>query len=546
MQNNMHMKRTLFILAAAIALCSSCLDEDTQGLLPEEKAYNSSSNLYNNAVATLYNYIGGNSDSQGLEGTVRGLYDYNTFSTDEAIIPIRGGDWYDGGFWQNLYEHNWTASDESLYNTWLYLYKVAMLCNHSLSVIDSHKNLLTNNEYLAYSAEVRALRCLFYYELMDMFGNIPYVTTDSLSLNSVKQTRRSVVYRNIIQELQACLPFLANERSNMEGNYYGRMTRPVAQFLLARLFLNAEVYGDDDWTDSIRPDGKNIIFTVNGQSMNAWQACIYYCNQVESEGYELETDYSFNFSVHNETSKENIFTISMDKIKYQNQFCYLFRSRHYAHGSAIGMDAENGTSATLATVHAYGYGTDSLDTRFAINFYADTLRVDGKIVTQENGEPLVYQPLVMAENLTYSPYEKTAGARMSKYEIDRKAYSDGKLQDNDIVLFRFADILLMRAEAKVRNGQSGQADLNAVRSRAGMYARTATLDNILKERLLELVWEGSRRRDLIRFGLFNKAYDLRTPIKNEGDAHTTVFPIPSKAIELNGNLKQNKGYTATP
>lgn len=250
----------------------------------------------------------------------------------------------------------------------------------------------------------------------------------------------------------------------------------------------------------------------------------------------------FNFSVHNETSVENIFTIPMDKIKYQNQFWYLFRSRHYAHGGALGMDAENGTAATLSTVHAYGYGTDSLDTRFAMNFYADTVKVDGKVVKMENGEPLVYQPLVMAENLTYSPYEKTAGARMAKYEIDRKAYTDGKLQDNDIVLFRFADVLLMRAEAKVRNGESGQSDLDAVRRRVGMPSRPATLDNILRERLLELMWEGSRRRDLIRYGLFHKAYDLRQPIEGESDAHTTVFPIPTKALDLNNKLTQSKGY----
>ena len=166
-----------------------------------------------------------------------------------------------------------------------------------------------------------------------------------------------------------------------------------------------------------------MTFTVDGLTMNAWQACVHYCDEIEKEGYQLQPDYAFNFSVHNETSVENIFTIPMDKIKYQNQFWYLYRSRHYAHGGAIGMDAENGTSATLATVHAFGYGTDSLDTRFAINFYADTVKVDGKVVTLESGEPLVYQPLVMAENLTYSPYEKTAGARMAKYEIDRKAYA---------------------------------------------------------------------------------------------------------------------------
>ncbi len=540
----MSTKRLLFCFAIAACLLSlsSCVDENTKGLLPEKNAYNSSTNLYINTVATLYNYIGGYSDSQGLEGTVRGLYDYNTFTTDEAIIPIRGGDWYDGGFWQNLYEHRWTASDEPLYATWLYLYKVAMLCNHSLAVIDANRSLLSDDEYLSYTSEVKAVRCLFYYELMDMFGRIPYITKDQENFTDVRQQERSTVFHSLIDELQACLPYLANEHSNLEGNYYGRMTRPVTQFLLARLFLNAEVYTDDDWTDNQRPDGKTMTFTVDGQTMNAWQACIHYCNEIEKEGYQLQLDYAFNFSVHNETSVENIFTIPMDKIKYQNQFCYLFRSRHYAHGGALGMDAENGTSATLATVHAYGYGTDSLDTRFAINFYADTVKVDGKVVKMENGEPLVYQPLVMAENLTYSPYEKTAGARMAKYEIDRKAYTDGKLQDNDIVLFRFADVLLMRAEAKVRNGENGQGDLDAVRRRVGMPSRPATLDNILRERLLELMWEGCRRRDLIRYGLFHKAYDLRQPIESESDTHTTVFPIPQKAIDLNNKLSQNKGY----
>ena len=257
-------KRLLLLFATALVLStfSSCLDENTKGLLPEEKAYNSATNLYINTVATLYNYIGGNSDSQGLEGTVRGLYDYNTFSTDEAIIPIRGGDWYDGGFWQNLYEHRWTASDEALYNTWLYLYKVAMLCNHSLAVIDTNRTLLTDDEYQSYTAEIKAVRCLFYYELMDMFGRIPYVTQDQEAFTNVSQQERSTVFRSIIAELQACLPYLANEHSNLEGNYYGRMTRPVAQFLLARLLLNAEVYADDDWTDKQHPDGKTMSATA--------------------------------------------------------------------------------------------------------------------------------------------------------------------------------------------------------------------------------------------------------------------------------------------
>ena len=135
-----------------------------------------------------------------------------------------------------------------------------------------------------------------------------------------------------------------------------------------------------------------------------------------------------------------------------------------------------------------------------------------------------------------------ARARVGKYEVDRTAYSDGKQVDNDIVLFRYADALLMEAEAKIRNNENGAAELNAVRDRVGMPHVEANLDNILKERLLELVWEGWRRQDLIRFGKYTKAYDQRTPIDNEHTGFTTVFPIPQKCLDLNKKLKQNSGY----
>lgn len=232
------------------------------------------------------------------------------------MIPTRGGDWYDGGFWQDLYLYEWRAYDEALYATWLYLYKVVGQCNFSLDKLDEYgKTLLTESERDKCKAEVRAIRAMFYYYLMDMFGS-------------------------------------------------------------------------------------------------------------------------------------------------------------------------------------------------------------------------------------GSPYEKTAGARMSKYEVDRSAYSDGHLQSNDIVLFRYADAVLMAAEAKVRNGEDGSAELNAVRRRVGMPERNATLASILDERLLELMWEGWRRQDLIRFGLFHQAYDQRPQLPRETNGYTTVFPIPSRAISLNGNLQQNPGYSA--
>ena len=170
------------------------------------------------------------------------------------------------------------------------------------------------------------------------------------------------------------------------------------------------------------------------------------------------------------------------------------------------------------------------------------MEVDGEKLLMDNGKPLEYQPFEVAQNLTNSKYIKTAGARMAKYEVDRTSYMDGKLQSNDIVLFRYADVLLMKAEAKVRNGGEGNVELNRVRSRVGMPNRQATLDNILEERLLELVWEGWRRQDLIRFGKFTGAYDLRIPLAGESSGYTTVFPIPKKCMELNKKLVQNKGY----
>ncbi len=532
-----------YTLMASLTLCiCGCLDEHPKDQLDQELIYNNADNIYNNAVASLYNYIGSNQESEGLQGTCRGIYDYNTLTTDEAMNPIRGGDWYDGGLWENMYLHKWTANDTYLYNVWKYLFKVIVLSNQSLTVIDSHKNLLSTEQIINYTAEVRAVRALFYYYAMDMFGRVPLVTSYDVKLEQVVQSERSEVFNFIFNELQDIAPVLADEHSNKEGDYYGRVTRPVVNFLLAKLALNAEVYLDDDWIDGKQLDGNTILFNVNGEKKNAWETCIWYCEQLKQEGYELEPDYASNFAVHNESSKENIFIIPLDKNLYLNEYHYLFRSRHYKHGGAYGGASENGTCATVSTVKAFGYGTDHVDNRFKINFYADTVFVDGKKVYLDNGNPLVYMPLELKLNLSDSPYKQTAGARVGKYEVDRTAYSDGRQVDNDIVLFRYADALLMEAEAKVRNGEDGSAELNVVRERVGMPLVEANLDNILNERLLELVWEGWRRQDLIRFGRYTKAYDERLPIDGEESGFTTVFPIPQKCLDLNKNYIQNYGY----
>ena len=531
----------LSVLALSLSL-TSCLDETPKDQISETEIYDSANSLYVNAVASLYNYIGAHEEGEGLQGTCRGIYDYNTLTTDEAIIPIRGGNWYDGGLWENMYNHTWTATDTDLYNVWKYLYKVIVLSTKSLETIEKYKALLTEQQRVDYAAEVRAVRAMYYYYAMDMFGRIPILQSSTQKTADIRQSNRSDVFWYVVKELQDVAPLLANEHSNLQGNYYGRVTRPVAWFLLAKLSLNAEVYTDDDWTDSSRPDGKTIMFDIEGNKKNAWQTCVHYCDLITAAGYTLEADYTKNFAVHNEGSSENIFTIPLDKNLYLNEFHYLFRSRHYAHGGAYSGASENGTCATLHTMAVNGFGTETPDARLDMNFYTGKVEVDGKYVTMEDGTPLEYKPLAVEKNLTASPYLETAGARMKKYEVDRTAYSDGRMPNNDIVLYRYADVLLMKSEAKVRNGESGDEEMNAVRSRVGMPSLSATLDNLLNERLLELVWEGWRRQDMIRFGTYGKQYDIHTPSEADKKGYTTVFPIPEKTHELNPNLKQNPGY----
>lgn len=543
MKTQTHILNLALAAFALLTTTTSCLNDTPRDRIEEEQAISSPSSLWINSVGRLYNCIGSNEEGKGLQGTYRGIYDYSTFTTDEAIVPTRGADWYDGAFWQRLYTHQWDDNDQELYNLWCYLLQSVVQCNDAIALIDKHKNILTQQQWLAYNAEARAIRAMFYYYLVDLFGNVPLLKSNNTSVSEVYNAPRTEVFRFAFHELQNVAPHLANAHSNLQGEYYGRITQPVAYFLLAKLALNAEVFTCNNPERNTPQQGTNIHFTVDGQKLNAWQTTINYCQKLQAAGYLLEQNYADNFKLHNENSSENIFTIPMDKNLYPNEYQYLFRSRHYNHGKALGLGAENGACATISTVRAFGYGNPStLDSRFKLNFYADTVKVDGQVVRLDNGKELVYMPLNVEIDLTASPYIKTAGARMAKYEVDRKGFLDGKLQDNDIVLYRYADVLLMMAEAKVRNGQSGQTEMDAVRTRAGMPTRTATLNNILQERLLELMWEGWRRQDLIRFGRFTQSYDLRQALVNENKGATTLFPIPSKAIESNGNLRPNSNF----
>ena len=525
------MKKSLFIIPALCLTMTACsLDEEPRDQIPEEMAYNTVEDYFRNAVMSLYAYIGGNTDGQGLQGPNRGIYDLQTFGSDEAMLPIRGGDWYDGGLWETMYLHDWDAGNELCKNAWMYLYKVITLCNRSLERLEEHKNITDTYQLLTYRAEVRALRAIYYWYLLDLYGNVPIVTSSKIPLSEIEQSTREQVFNFVVEELSNSTPLLSMQNSTHEGDYYGRVTAPVCYFVLAKLMLNASVYLKG-----------SSSFPINRETY--YERCINYCDQLEKAGYRLEEKYENNFIVFNQFSVENIFTIPMDDYLFSNYQQNMRRSLHYRHAAAYGWTGENGTCATLHTLAVFGYGTKYQDARFKKNFYAGQVYdLENIEVMDRTGQPLVYYPEKVKMDLSDSPYKETAGARMRKYEVDKNSTKDGALIDNDIVLFRFADVLLMRAEAKMRLGLDGSSDLNAVRRRAGMSDVECNEQTLLDERLLELCWEGWRRQDMIRFGKY-KTLDTEFPLLiDESDGHTELFPIPADALKLNHNLKQNPGY----
>ena len=538
---------SLYITAFLLLACTACnkfLEEDPTDRIPDNEAYSTEGELYRNAVVSLYTMVGGNANSQGLQGTGRGVYDLNTFTTDEAIMPTRGADWYDGGFWQDLFTHQWGTSNGAIDATWDYLFQAIIKCNESLEHINAFLEQHSNNDNVAkWQAEVRGLRAMFYFYAMDLYGRVPVFTKSAPDMGDMKLQPRSTTFNFIRNELLDILPLLSHSRSNKHGEYYGRFTLPVADFLLAKLALNAEVYCHDNWTNAAsRPNGKDIYWTIYDNKMNSWEAAVYFCDDITNHGYTLDDYFAQPFAVNNENSDENIFIIPMDKHLYTNLFIYLFRSRHYNHAAALGLNGENGSSATIEALNTFGYGTDNLDPRFMSTYYAgEVFDYDGNPVLLDDGTPLIYEPWKVTLDVSGKPWEKTAGARMRKYEIDPTATKDGCQSDNDIVLFRYADVLLMKAEALVRNGYNGDEPLNEVRGRVNAPYRTATLDNILAERMLELAWEGWRRNDMIRFGTFTSSHTDHPQLPSEANGYTTVFPIPGKVLALTGD-SQNPGY----
>ena len=566
------------MLLSSILLASCSLDETPRSKFSEEEAFSTPKLVYVNTVANVYSSIG-----NGLYGSDGGsVHTFQEFSSDASMIPGRQGDWVDGGAWQNIFLHNFESSVSKYNDVWNNLYRVIGLANSSIDRLN--KYLGEHPEYADYVYELRALRAVYYYYVMDLFGQVPLVVSSEVSANEVEQSNRSDVFKFVTSELAECIPHLSDSKSQNEGEYYGRITKAVAYMCMAKCAINAPVYTIDDTTPTsysafvgtdksgkataseeqgktVSEMGKKINITLDGETRNAWETAAYCADQIASLGYRLQPSYADNFIVANQNSVENIWTRPNDCVNYKIEDYNIVRTLHYNHGGAIGYQGWNGACSSKQQMQVYGYGTANPDPRLKLNFYTDKdyMEETGKAVEDgATGKDLEYMPLAVKVDFSAEddPHAmKCAGARMKKYEFDKSTTQQYSF-NNDLVIWRYADALLLKAEAEYRMDNKAEAltIVNEVRARVAATPRTElTLNDILDERMLELAWEGVRRQDQIRFCTFTEPTADRfkgvTHNASAGDynddtqGYTMVYPIPYAVLNLNKKLDQNPGYT---
>jgi hypothetical protein len=450
----------------------------------------------------------------GLRGYNGDVFNMQEVSSDELVVPTRGPDWFDDGAWQNLARHSWTPLNPGAINgSWNFCYSGIANVNLNLTNLE---NVTTPGKETTI-AELRTIRAFYYYLLMDLFGSVPLITEDSPA-GSPDQSTRQQIFTFVESELKAAIPSLTNAVS---GATYGRFTQGAANALLAKVYLNAGVYtGTPRWADAL---------TATDAVIN-------------SGLYSLLPNFFDNFAVRNDqngSSKEVIMAIPYDKVLAGGMNFHM-RALHYAQQSyyQLGNSPWNGFCT-----YADFYSTfPAVDARRAMWLAGPQPGPDGKTI--------VYQDAVdgVSRDLNFTPEIsaltralQNQGVRPAKFQIQiNNTLAD---QDNDFPLFRYADVLMMKAEALIRLGRAAEALplVNQIRTRASLPALTAaqmTLPELLAERGRELAFEGWRRSDQIRFGTFNQAWQFK-PVTA---ATFNIFPIPAQQLSANSKLKQNPGY----
>ena len=443
-------------------------------------------------------------------------------SGDMAVTPTRrGGDWWDGGVHMELSMHTWTDETGPVRGSWNSCVNGIATCNRVyLTIEEADMEPALKARTLA---ELRGVRAFWYYVLIDMFGNAP-LTTDYKDLTLPSITSRADLFAFVINELNAIKDVV---RDDVSGSSYGKFTKGAAYTLLAKMYLNAEV-----WTG-----------TPN------WQGVINACDEVMALDYIIEPIWKTNFQVKNDASKECIFPVPFSSADGGNQLHY--RTLHYLSPPALGMrlGTWNGISAYPDYVKLF----DEDDQRFEGSFMM------GPVINPETGtvyitahdRELIHHidittiPNTIKEGL-WGEVEQEDGARVFKWEYERGLSSAD--MNNHFHIFRLADVYLMKAEALIRLGQNNEEAtrlINVIRSRGfgndDKNYTSVTLDDLYLERRLELAWENYGRQDAIRFDNFGKPTLWRT---GETPAYRKLFPIPVSAYRSNNRLVQNPGYPA--
>lgn len=559
------------ILLAGISIAQSCTDLEPElyaTILPEE--LNNNPKMFENKITDAY--LG----MIGERGYVfrEGYWNIQEGTTDEAIAPTRGIHWFDNGVHIAMHQHQWLYNTRDIENGWSFAYNGISKSNEFLKFIKTNKGEPPYDSATeALVSEAKVLRAFYHYLAMEVYGNIPIDEGGSVDVNVV-QSKRKDVYNWIINEITS------NIQKLQPAHNYGRFTQPAAQALLARIYLNAEVYKRNKVTDAI-----------GAGDPADYQKCIDACDFILNSGeYKLEANYSDVFAINNDKSTEIIFPIVFDAIWAPGNMFHLM-TYHYIQAGMYQYktDTWNGfctlpefydsyndnphaiTKADyqqLANLAAAGNTTAWQTKKAQIDAIraqcVDTRRDKTWLVGKLRNEPYklggIEYPSVIDVDLdsikAAEGYQTFKGARFQKFE---REMGIGHHANNDFPLFRLADIYLMKAEAMMRmnGGVANQAavDLvNQIRTRAGaiLYTTaTLTLDEILAERGRELAWEGVRRTDLIRFDQFTKGWRFKgantdmTSLYPAGESgrFRMVMPIPKWVMDANPDVyTQNEGY----
>jgi len=466
------------------------------------------------AISNLYNALNGQLGDQG------NYFALNEVTTDEQLVPTRGTDWGDNGIWRTLHAHTWSPSHGHVLNTWNQFNQNIFLAGE---IIDSRSNASASQ-----LADAKFLRAFSMYTIMDLYGQVPFRAPDEGPEIDTIVLSRTEAYDFILQDLNDAIGGLASVGPSSDTD---RGTKASANFLKARLLLNAQVYKGTGSADS--GDMAGVIAAVDAIAAEGYglQAGFF---DLFKQDIDMETIWYLPTGVGNRIWN----TLHYHQIVPDNtgggwngfttlaEFYDLFEGNSNSNYVGDGQEERRGWVPDANNADNTNYG---LGYGFLIGQQYD---VDGNMFKDRAGTNLIFTkdlPGLSGNN------EKT-GVRVLKYHPINGAFT------NHEIVFRYSDAHLMKAEAMLRSGGDATAMVNELRTlRGAADLPSVSESDILDERGRELYIEFVRRIDLVRFGQFTKDWEFKDPAA-VGDASRNLFPIPSNALLSNPNLVQNPGY----